>query len=146
MSVADQLHLPRRDAWKVQNQPERNELFAQHEVRISSGAPADALSLQRIYAKAPAILAHGPHPTCIFDSLTLDSSFLPPPLAEFTKFQNGIVVELQLHADAFASAKITSLPLLFADETTTHRLSCLLHCCLHNRHTRRRILVQEEML
>jgi hypothetical protein len=60
LSVADQLHLPRRDAWKVQNQPESNELFAQHEVRISSGAPADALSLQRIYAKAPAILAHGP--------------------------------------------------------------------------------------
>ena len=56
LTVADLLHLPRRDAWKVQNQPERNELFAQHEVRISSGAPADALSLQRIYAKAPAIL------------------------------------------------------------------------------------------
>jgi hypothetical protein len=96
--------------------------------------------------KLQPFFAHGTHPTCIFDYLTLDSSFLPPPLAEFTKFQNGIAVELQLHADAFASAKITSLPLLFADETTTHRLSCLLHCCLYNRHTRRRILVQEEML
>jgi hypothetical protein len=41
------------------------------------------------------------------DCLPYDSSFLPPPLAEFTKFQNGIAIELQLHADAFASAKIT---------------------------------------
>jgi len=70
--------------------------------------------MQKLQPFSPTV----PHPTCIFDSPTLDSSFLPPPLAEFTKFQNGIVVELQLHADAFASAKITSLPLLFADETT----------------------------
>jgi hypothetical protein len=66
----------------------KDELLAQYEGRISSDAPADALSLQRIYAKAPAILAHSPFiQLCIFDCLTFDSSFLPPPLAEFTKFQ-----------------------------------------------------------
>jgi hypothetical protein len=86
----------------------KDELLAQYGVRISPDAPADALSLQRIYAKSsshsrPLSLIQ----LCIFDCLTPDSSFLPPPLAEFTKFQNGIAVELQLHADAFASAKIT---------------------------------------
>jgi hypothetical protein len=119
----------------------------QHEVRISSGAPADALSLQRIYAKDPAILAHWPHLTCIFDCLTLDSSSLPPPWLNLQNSKMALPSTLQLHADAVASAKITSLPPSFADETTTtHRLSCLLHCYLHNRHTRRRTMVQEEML
>lgn len=92
----------------MQNQRERDELLAQYEVRISSDAPADALALQRAFMqKAPAILAHCLPDFAFFNCLTLDSLLLPPPLAEFTKFQNGIVVELQLHADAFAPAKIT---------------------------------------
>jgi hypothetical protein len=48
--------------------------------------------------------------TCILHCVTLDSSLLPPPMAEFTKFQNDIAVKLQLHPDAFASAMINCFP------------------------------------
>lgn len=56
--------------------------------------------------------AHGPHPTWIFDSLTLDSSFPAAPLAEFPKWHCGRAAaarrRLCFCKDHFASAKITS--------------------------------------
>jgi hypothetical protein len=87
---------------------EKGRIIGPIEVRISSDAPADALSLQAHLCKKlqpflPTVLVQ----LAFFDCLTHDSLFLPPLLAEFTKFQNDIAVELQLHADAFASAKIT---------------------------------------
>ena len=73
------------DAWQMQIQPKRR-IVLHYGVRIRAGAPADALSLRRIYAKAPAILVHRLFSTRIFHCPRLDSPFLPPSVAGFTKF------------------------------------------------------------
>jgi hypothetical protein len=107
-----------------------------HKVRISSGAPVDALSLRCIYAK-PSSHSRPPYIFYLnFDCLVLDSLFVPPLLAEFPKIQNDIAVNLQLHPDAFASAMVDC----FIHHSPTRRrltdFMLLLPHCLCERHTR----------